>query len=594
MKPKGGRHLDHRLEQAMQLHQAGEFARAEPLYGAVLAERPNDATALHYMGLLRHHTGRPADAAEMIRRSIAANPGGSEAHANLGMVLRALGDTDEAIACYRQAIRLDPQSVTAHFNLGNVLYHLGRLDEAAAAYREAARLAPSLPEAHFNLGESLFGLKRLDEAAGAYADAVRLAPDRADFLCHLGGTLRQLDRLDEAAACYSQAIQRNPASAVAFNGLGNVYYDRRELDVAISCHQRAIALDADNGLAHSDLGCAYFDLGDQAGAIACFRRATALAPDYPDAHYHLAVALLRQGDCVEGFAEYEWRRKKKDFPGQDYAVPEWRGESLDGKTILLYAEQGLGDAIQFARFASALAAKGARVLLAAYAPLLRLARSVPGVAAVVGEGDVVAGCHFQLPMMSAPHVLGTVIATIPAEIPYLSADVAAARAWRDRLAAEPGFKVGLVWSGDPRSHDRGCSLVDRRRSLRLAQFAPLAGIAGITLVNLQKGRPAAELATAPAGLRIVDYMDEIGDFAGTAALVANLDLVISVDTSVAHLAGAMGKPVWILSRFDGCWRWLLDRDDSPWYPTARLFRQRAPGDWDEVVARVAAQLRLTA
>jgi tetratricopeptide (TPR) repeat protein len=546
------------LERAIALHGAGQPGLAEPLYRSVLAARPGDATALHCLGLLLHQTGRSADAAPLLAESARLNSGNADTHELLALVLRRLGRTAEAAESYHRALRLKPANPDARTNLGNALAELGRADEALACFHEAIRLAPASPEAHNGLGNALV----------------------------------DLGRADEAVACFAEAIRLRPAFAAAHNSLGVAYFEARRLDEAVACFREAIRLDPGYAEAHNNLGAVLTERGDQADALPALRRAVELQPDYPDAHYHLAVALLRQGDFAEGWAEYEWRRLKSGFPRRDPALPEWDG-ALPAGTVLAYAEQGLGDALQFVRYAPLLAATGARVVLEVPKALVRLASSVAGVAAVVAAGTPPPRCDVQVPLMSLPHLLRPQRDTIPGAPPYLHPDPAAAAAWGRRLAGLPGLKVGLAWAGAPRPHDRQSNLVDRRRSLGLDQFAPLAGIDGFTLVSLQKGPAAAQGAAPPDRLALVDLMDEVGDFADTAALAANLDLVISVDTSVAHLAGALGRPVWILSRYDGCWRWLLDRADSPWYPTARLFRQPRPGDWAPVVEAVRAALAET-
>jgi hypothetical protein len=300
-----------------------------------------------------------------------------------------------------------------------------------------------------------------------------------------------------------------------------------------------------------------------------------------------------KGDFAQGFREFEWRRPHRQAmrPPRSNLPPRWTGEDPTGRTILLQAEQGLGDVLQFARYATEIVALGAQVILEVYPPLKRLLASVPGIAQLLTPDDALPdGVDWHLPMMSAPYVLGTRLETIPATVPYVSPDAKMKAAWERRLAKLPGLKVGLVWAGDPRRHDPRAHAIDRRRSIALDRLTPLLMVPDVHFVSLQKGVPSAQIGKIAAELQPLDLMEEVADFADSAALVANLDLVISVDTSVVHLAGALGKPVWILSRFDGCWRWLTGRDDSPWYPTARLFRQTAPGNWDEVIVRVAREL----
>ncbi len=548
--------MDEIFDKAMRSHQAGQLSQAEALYRAILESHPDHAGSLTMLGMLLSDSGRADEAIETIGKALALHPEMVEAHINLGSALRRIGRGDEAVASFRRAIALAPAALNAHFNLGNALMDLDRSAEAAECYREAVRLAPEMAECHYGLGRAL----------------------------------RLTGQFEEAIAALRQAIALRADHAAAYDALGSVACDLGQWPQAIAFHGEAIRLDPQGGGYHTNLGIALYNSGELLAAEGCFRWAIGLREDDVLAHFNLAAILLRTGRLAQGWQEYEWRRRLAGFPPLNTTRPEWQGEPLDGKTILLYGEQGLGDTLQFARYAVMASEAGARVVLAVQPALVGLLRSVPGVTATVALGETTtADCH--LPLLSAPRVFGTEVSTIPAPVPYITADPGAAARWGERLAGAEGLKVGLVWAGDPRPGDRGANLVDRRRSLRLEQFAPLGAIPGVTLVSLQKGTPAAQIKSAPEGLRLIDLMDEVRDFGDTAALVANLDLVICVDTSVAHLVGAMGKPVWILSRFDGCWRWLLDRDDSPWYPSARLFRQITPGDWTDTVAEVAAALR---
>jgi tetratricopeptide (TPR) repeat protein len=316
----------------------------------------------------------------------------------------------------------------------------------------------------------------------------------------------------------------------------------------------------------------------------------AIKPDYAEAHFHKGLACLRLGDFEPGWREYEWRRRTKDWaiPERNFLQLEWSGKDpLAGKTILLYAEQGFGDTIQFCRYAQ-LIASDARVVLEVPSALVLLLSSLKGIAQIVARGEPLPPFDLYCPLLSLPHAFGTTLATIPGEVPYLAADAAKAIAGRQRLADLPGLRVGLVWSGNPRLWKVDTSIMDRRRSISVEQFRALAAVRGVSFVSLQKGEAASQ--TRPSGMVIHDWTSELHDFADTAALIEALDLVISVDTSVAHLAGALGKPVWLLNRFDTCWRWLLGRDDSPWYPTLRQFRQSEAGDWDGVLTPVRQAL----
>jgi hypothetical protein len=326
-------------------------------------------------------------------------------------------------------------------------------------------------------------------------------------------------------------------------------------------------------------------------ALASYDRALSLRPDFPEAHLNRATSLLSLGDLQPGFEEYRWRWRTRNFrplaPRLDW--PAWEGEDLAGRSILLHGEQGFGDHLQFVRYAPLVAARAGRVTLLTEPPLVRLFQSIPEVE-VLDALPVDAAFDVHAPLMDLPRLFVTTLGTVPGDTPYLAAERADVAMWARRLAGQRGLTVGLVWAGDTHKGRPAGAAVDRRRSLRLAQFAPLADVENVTFYSLQKGEPAAQALDPPPGLQLVDVTDELHDFSDTAALIANLDLVIAVDTAVAHLAGALGKPVWILSRYEGDWRWLNGREDSPWYPPARLFHQRASGAWDEVIDRIAAEL----
>jgi hypothetical protein len=346
----------------------------------------------------------------------------------------------------------------------------------------------------------------------------------------------------------------------------------------------------------NNLGIALFAQGRLSKAEASYREALGRRPDFADAHNNLGIVLLAAGRFEEGWEEHEWRWKARHMAGgaRGFSAPLWSGEVLgEGGVLLLHAEQGLGDTLQFCRYAP-LAAARARVVLEVQAPLARLLSSLPGVSQVIARGEALPAFDAQAPLLSLPRAFGTTIETVPARVPYLAADPDQAAAWGRRLAALPGLKVGLCWAGEPRAGFPELAAIDARRSISLAALAPLAKVAGVSFVSLQKGAPAAQAADPPPPMALFDYTAELADFADTAALVENLDLVISVDTSVAHLAGAMARPVWLLNRFDTCWRWLLDRQDSPWYPTLRLFRQTTPGDWTSVIADLRQALHTLA
>jgi len=435
-------------------------------------------------------------------------------------------------------------------------FQAGRLDEAERLFRQFLAVNPRHADSLHLLGVIAYQTGRHDLAADLIMKAIAINPREASLQSNLGNLLLQQGRLDEAVACYRKAIELKPDFSEALNNLGNALRAQKHLDEAVTSYSRALEL----------------------------------RPDDPETHYNLATALLARGDMPAGWEEHEWRWKTPQLAPshRDFAKPQWRGEAAEGRTLLIHAEQGFGDTLQFCRYAPLAAARGLQVILEAPKPLIRLLGSLSGVDRLVAQGEALPQFDLHCPMLSMPLALGTTVTTTPGNVPYLRADAAQAAAWRTRLAAleNRGPRIGLAWAGNPRKHILATAAIGRRRSIAPDRLAPLFELPGPHFFSLQKDGPAA-----PAHFPLTDFMTEMGDFADTAALVANLDLIISVDTSVVHLAGALAKPVWLLDRFDSCWRWLVGRRDSPWYPGLRLYRQPQPGDWDSVVAEVTRDLR---
>lgn len=431
-----------------------------------------------------------------------------------------------------------------------------------AWFRRAVRMAPDQPEPHANLSAALLALDRLSEALAAAQVALVLAPDNAEAWNN-AGTIRSAER------DFRRARQLKPGFTDACINESGLRNDRGAAEEGGAFARLAVALSPDLPAAWNNLGNGLL-LGCRLDrSDAAFLRARALAPEDAQIRFNHAAVLLKQGRMAEGWEAYEARRFTPAalLRRRAFDPPDWPGGDPAGKTLLLSTEQGYGDALQFCRFACWMAERGARVHMRTNAPLVRLLRTLPGVDRVLSFEDPLPPFDFHLPVMSLPRLYGEM--AVPA--PYLFADPGP---WQKRLADLPGRKIGLVWSGNPRPDQRAANLLDARRSLASSDFAAFAAIEGVTLVSLQKD-------AKPKGLEIVDWTDELEDFADTAGLIQALDLVVSVDTSVAHLAGALGKPVCILSRFDGCWRWLQDRDLTPWYSSAYLFRQTRAGHWRE-------------
>lgn len=494
-----------------------------------------------------YKAGKLGDAEQICQQIVSGKPGHFDAFHVLAVVQAALGKNDLALASYDRALALRPNHADALNNRGNTLLALGRLDDALANYDRALAARPNFPEALSNRGTALEKAGRLDEALASYERAIALRPDYADAHYNRGNALKALKRYDEALASYERAIALRPAYADAHNNRGQVLRELMRYDEAVASYDRALALQ----------------------------------PRHVMAHCNAASVRLLTGDFSRGWPEYEWRWLKESVISANrmFRQPVWRGgDAIAGKTILLHSEQGLGDTIQFCRYVPLVVARGARVILEVQKPLVALTSGL-GAAQVVAKGDPLPDFDLHCPLLSLPLAFGTRLETIPSAQAYLAAPAAQSMQWQTRLAAAPRPRIGLAWSGRS-GHER-----DRERSIGLRAFLPLLET-GAAIVSVQKEVRAEDASLLKERGDILHAGDELADFSDTAALMSQLDLVVSVDTSVAHLAGALGKPVWILVTHVPDWRWLLERDDSPWYPTVRLFRQDATCTWDGAIARV--------
>ena len=571
---------------AMQFHQAGRLSEADRLYRQILAYQPQHAEAMHFLGVLAHQAGRNDIAVELIHKAIGLRPNYAEAYGNLGLALKSQGRTDEAIEAYRQAIALRPQYPEAHSNLGVALTEQGQLGAAIAAFGQAIALNPNLAESHSNLGNALRRNGQLDQAIAAYQRALSLRPGYPEAHSNLADALRDAGRLEESIAAYHRAIALKPNYAEALSNLGNALRANDQLDEAIAVFRRAILARPNSAEIHSNLGVALTEKGLLDEAVVAFQQALDLDPRFAEAHFNLPYALLAQGKFRQGWEQYEWQWTSKDNPQyRPFAQPLWDGQRFDGRTLLLHGEQGFGDTLQFIRYLPMAGDRGGKIILEVPGSLKRLLSPIAGDCEIVASGEPLPAFDIHSALQRLPHLFDTTLANIPGQTPYLAADAEAAQRWRDRLAEHHhAVKIGLAWAGNP------AHINDRRRSMAPANLAPLGKVASARFFSLQKNDASSRLGPTPNELELVDWTHELNDFADTAALIANLDLVLSVDTSVVHLAGAMGKPVWTLLPFAADWRWLTDREDSPWYPSMRLFRQTRRGDWESVVGRVADEL----
>jgi tetratricopeptide (TPR) repeat protein len=457
-------------------------------------------------------------------------------------------------------------------------YHRqGKLREAEALYREWLAADPNCAEGYNDLGNVLCDAGRAEEAIPLYRQAIAINSNYVPAYNNLGTALRDRGRVEEAVDAYHSALRSSRNIPEVFNNLGVALTELGRLDEALSAYRRAIGMRSDYADAHSNFGIALYARGDAAGAVSACSKAVELDPDSTKARSNLSLILLGAGDFARGWREHEWRFKCNPmFVVRPFEQPQWKGEAPTGRTIFLHAEQGLGDTIQFARFVPEVARRGARLVLECQGELLRLLEDLPGLNRIIPRGAALPHFDLHCPLMSLPLALSTTLETIPPP-PYLAARSDLRSIWAGRLGQKKRVRVGLAWAG------RTTHSNDANRSMRFDQMAPLLGIEGIEFHSLQHGSGALP---ASGGSRIADHRDHLTDFAETAGLVAHLDLVICVDTAVAHLAGAMGKPTWVLLPYAAEWRWMIGREDSPWYPGMRLFRQQMWGDWAGVIARV--------
>lgn len=539
------------FQEGLSLHQQGQLERARLAYERMLALHPGHADAMHMLGVMALQSTNYALAVERISVSVQANPVNATAQFNLGLAYKELQRFDEALSCFQQAIDLRPDYAQAFFNHALVLHATGRLDAALADFEKAIEIQPDYAQAWNNRGVVLQEQLRWEAAASSYLQATAAQPDFGQAHYNLGNALRALGRFEEAITSYDAAI----------------------------------ALEADAAYAFNNRGLALQELQRSAQAIASYDAAIAIQANYADAYWNKAIELLLCGDFAQGWKLYEWRWQRDAFTSRkrDFAQPLWLGDGpLVGKTVLLHAEQGLGDSIQFCRYARNVQALGAHVLLEVPRPLMSLFASLEGVSQIIEKGAPLPQFDYHCPLLSLPLAFQTRLENLPSRTPYLASTAPQRDRWQRRLGPRTKPRVGLVWSGN--ALDRN----DLQRSMRLQDLLPYLS-SDFEFICLQKEmRPADQHLIQTSQIRF--FGAQIEDFSDTAALCDLVDLVISVDTSVAHLAGALGKPTWILLPYTPDWRWMLHRDDSPWYPSVRLYRQTQERTWPSVLERMRLDL----
>lgn len=612
------------FEQASAFHSQGRLEEALDGYRAVLAQFPDLPEAFFNMGLI--FLGRKnghSEATSVFLKAIDLKPQWTEAHYNLAQAYEQAGMPEAALAAYERALTLKPDHYEALYNLGCIHLKAKRFDSGATYFSRATRVKSFCPEAYNNLGQAYEGLNDFASAEQCYARAHAMAPEMIAACFNLAQRFKAAGRLEEAAVLYKEAITHQPTSSAAINNLGNIYRDQERLEEAIACYRQVVTIEPHLAEGHYNLGSALRlneayeealvclhralqlkpdyaeawnnlaltckNIGDLDRALICFNRALTLKPDLAVAHWNRSFVHLLKEDFTSGWADFEWRfrmpQRKTIYPFELAGV-RWAGQFAPEATILVHDEQGLGDTIQFVRYLPQVKARCRKVILETRAELIPLLQGCNGVDDLIvrsKSGIPTAEHDFFIPLMSLPGIFQTTSLNIPTDVPYIESDHDKAAQWRAQLPSSH-LKVGLVWSGRPQHTN------DKNRSCKLEDLLSLLRLPGIHFVGLQKGAGSEHTAMLPPGVAFTNLGHELEDFSDTAALVSNLDLLISVDTAVVHLAGAMGKAAWVMIPFIPDWRWGMHRENCLWYPTLRLFRQSRPKDWNGVVGRMRQEL----
>jgi type IV pilus biogenesis/stability protein PilW len=579
------------LQDLLQAVDASGLGALEPLARQVLSMNPSDPDALHLLGMIAYQQKEYPQAIEYLTRAVEQKPNDSEIQHNLGIALESAQEPDAAIAAIQKALQLRPDWAEAHVTLASLFIKQGSYEAAQKHLDIAIAHDPKSAGAYNNYGIIHKEKHEWATAEDCFRKAIELDPNSTDAHNNLGVVLQERGKLDEAMAEFQKVIDLESTNVEAFNNMGTLFRREFKIDEAIDYYQKAIALKPASVEPYVNLAVTYYEKGDLQSAENAYQKLFEIDPNSAEGHKNLGMFLLSLGRWPEGWPEYEWRLKeKKNYPWI-FPKPLWDGSSFSGKRLLVWADQGMGDALHFCRYLPWVKARGGEVILHCHPWLAPLMKNCEGVDSLIsGTKSSLPPSpddhDLYIPLLSLPHIFQTTLASIPSKVPYLFAPEDLVSIWANRISGGSKLNVGLAWKGNP--HYKA----DQARSTTLDAFNPLRQIPGVQFVSLQKGNcteleKKEMLAWEDA---LIDSTELLTDFAQTAALIHHLDLVIAVDTAVAHLAGAMGKPVWLLLPFQSDWRWLKDRTDTPWYPTMRLFRQHQRGDWQEAMARAQDEL----
>ena len=571
------------------LKELKRYEEALASYDRALAVRPDHAGTLSNRGITLHELKRYEEALASYDRALIVRADYAEALYNRGLTLHELKRYEEALASYDRALTAGPDYAEALLNRGATLHELKRYEEALASYDRALTVWPDYAEARYNRGVTLQELKRYEEALGSYDRALSVRPDYAEALLNRGNTLQELTRYEEALVSYDRALIVRPDWPVALTSRGLTLHELKRFEEALASYESVLAVRPDYAEALSNRGNILQELKRFEEALASYESALTVRPDHAETHWNEGLLRLLTGDFSRGWGKFEWRWEIKDFPSKRPNIaPPWRGEDLTGRHVVIFSEQGLGDVVQFARYLPLLVERKAKITFLTDEKLIRLLRPLGAQIKIASglEGKEV--FDFQCALMSLPHWFKTDLSSIPNKVPYLAAEEELSHRWKERIG-ENGFKIGIAWQGNPEAK------IDQGRSIPLEEFIPLTRLPGVRLISLQKHHGLDQLTRLPADAKIETLGDDLDSgpdaFIDTAAVMHNLDLIITSDTSIAHLAGALGRPTWVALKYIPDYRWMLDRDDSPWYPTMRLFRQQDRDNWQPVFRQIEEQLQ---
>jgi FKBP-type peptidyl-prolyl cis-trans isomerase 2/TolA-binding protein len=564
---------------------AGKNLFFEVLLVEILEKNPQQAEELFIQGVKAQNEGKLEEAISLYNKALRIKPDLSKAYYNIGVIYQEKGIFDKAIFSYKLALSYKYDYTEAYHNIGVIYWKLKNFEEAISNLMYAINFNPFHALSYYHLGVIYQELGQIKKATNLYERALQIDPTLSSAYFNLGVIHQDKEEYDFAIERYKKALEYSPENFGAYNNLGLCYLENENLDDAMASFQKSIELKPDFAEAYSNIGNVYHNKLMLDEAINMYKKAIDIDPNYTDAHWNLAISYLLKGELEQGWKEYEWRWKTDEFHRPSFPKPIWNGEPIHGKKLLIITEQGLGDALQFLRYIPLIYKKGVKIIFTCSEELIPLIKNHEEISEIIPRNSIVPEFDYYCSLLSLPLIFNTTINNIPQNIPYINATKKSIKYWHNKLSNNQNkMKIGIVWAGNPKHK------MDKKRSIPLKTYYPLFDLKGVAFYSLQKGKGSEQVDDESKKMGLIDLTNEINDFSDTAGFIMNLDLVITVDTAVAHLAGALGRPVWVLIPYIPDWRWMLNREDSPWYPTMRLFRQSSRGDWETVVIKIRQEL----